>query len=160
MTSRTATKTAEAAVSETASVVDFPGFDASKATDQFRVFAEKGVEQSRETYTRLKTGAEEVQKAFEATYEKSRAASNTLSLTAISALRKSAEASFSHLEALAGVKSFSEIVELQTAFVRRSAELALEQGKELQAAASRAATDVSAPAKAAVEKFFRENKVA
>ena len=39
--------------------VEFPTFDASKATDQFRAFAEKGVEQSKEAYAKLKTGAEE-----------------------------------------------------------------------------------------------------
>ena len=45
--------------------VEFPTFDASKATDQLRSFAEKGVEQSKEVYSKLKTGAETTQKAME-----------------------------------------------------------------------------------------------
>ena len=52
------TKTAE-----TIENVEFPSFDASKATDQMRAFAEKGVEQSKEAYVKLKTGAEETQNA-------------------------------------------------------------------------------------------------
>ena len=35
--------------------VEFPSFDASKATDQIRAFAEKGVEQSKEAYAKIKT---------------------------------------------------------------------------------------------------------
>ena len=58
------TKTAE-----TIENVEFPSFDASKATDQMRAFAEKGVEQSKEAYAKLKTGAEETQRALESTFE-------------------------------------------------------------------------------------------
>ena len=45
--------------------VEFPSFDASKATDQIRAFAEKGVEQSKEAYAKIKTSTEETQKALE-----------------------------------------------------------------------------------------------
>src|SRR6185295_19772533 len=82
--------------------VEFPSFDASKATDQIRAFAEKGVEQSKEAYAKLKTGAEETQKALESTYETAKTVSSDLSLKTISALRANAEAGFSHLEALIG----------------------------------------------------------
>src|SRR4029079_8055574 len=33
--------------------VEFPSFDASKATDQVRAFAEKGLEQSKEVYAKV-----------------------------------------------------------------------------------------------------------
>ena len=59
---KTAEKTAEFIEN-----VEFPSFDASKATDQIRAFAEKGVEQSKEAYAKMKTGAEETQKALEST---------------------------------------------------------------------------------------------
>ena len=51
--------------SDTVENVEFPSFDASKATDQVRAFAEKGLEQSKEVYAKVKTGAEEAQKALE-----------------------------------------------------------------------------------------------
>jgi phasin len=152
--SKTAGKTPE---SET---VEFAAFDASKATDQFRVFAEKGVEQSKEAYAKLKTGAETAQKAMESTFETARAANSELSLKTIAAMRANSEAGFSHLEALVGVKSLSELIELQTAFMRKSMETAVDQAKELQTVSTKAAEDVSKPIKNAFENAIKELKVA
>ena len=83
---KTAEKTAEFIEN-----VEFPSFDASKATDQIRAFAEKGVEQSKEAYAKLKTGAEEAQKALETTFETAKTVSSDLSLKTISAFRANAE---------------------------------------------------------------------
>jgi phasin len=140
--------------------VEFPSFDASKATDQIRAFAEKGVEQSKEAYAKLKTGAEETQKVLESTYETAKTISSDLSLKTIAALRANADAGFSHLEALVGARSLSEVVELQTAFVRKQVEASVKQAKDFQAVATKAAEEVSKPVKTAVEKAFGELKVA
>ncbi|CAN7332021.1 phasin [Mesorhizobium sp. LjNodule214] len=145
---------------ETIENVEFPTFDASKTTDQIRAFAEKGVEQSKEAYTKLKTGAEETQKVLESTYETAKTVSSDLSLKTIAALRANAEAGFSHLEALIGAKSLSEVVELQTAFLRKRVETTVEQAKEFQAVASKAAEDVSKPVKTAFEKALKDIKAA
>ena len=148
------------AATTTAEITEFPAFDASQATDQLRAFAEKGVEQSKEAYAKMKTGAEEAQKVVEATYETARAASTDLSLKSIAAARASAEAGFAHLEAVAGVKSLSELIELQTSFLRKSVEMMVEQAKDFQAASSKAAEDVAKPAKAAFEKSLKELRIA
>jgi phasin len=140
--------------------VEFPTFDTSKTTDQFRALAEKGVEQSKEAYAKAKAGAEEAQKLFEGTIETTKAASNELSLKAIAALRVNAELGFSHLESLVAAKSLSEIVELQTAYLRRRFELAVDQAKELQTATTKAAEDVAQPFKGAFEKALKEFKAA
>ncbi len=140
--------------------VEFPAFDASKATDQMRVFAEKGVEQSKEVYSKMKSGAETTQKAMESTFETAKAAGSDLSLKTIAAMRTNAELGFSHLEALMGVKSVSEFIELQTAFVRKGLETVVAQGKDMQAAASKAAEDVSRPIKDVFERTVREAKAA
>jgi phasin len=153
--SKSPTKTAEIIEN-----VEFPSFDASKATDQMRAFAEKGIEQSKEAYAKLKTGAEETQKALESTFETVKSAGSDLSLKTIAALRANTEAGFSHLEALVGAKSLSEVIELQTSFLRKSVETAVEQAKELQAVTSKAAEDVSKPIKTAFEKSFKDLKVA
>ncbi len=153
--SKTALKTGE-----TAETVEFPSFDANKATDQFRSFAEKSVEQSKEAYAKLKTGAEEAQKTLESTFETAKAAANEATLKTIAAMRANAEANFAHLEALVGVKSFSEFVELQTAYLRRRVETGVEQVKDFQALANKAATDVSLPVKNAFEKAIRDVKLA
>ena len=144
---------------DTVENVEFPSFDASKATDQIRAFAKKGVEQSKEAYTKLRTGAEETQKALESTFETARTASSDLSLKTIAALRVNAEANFLHLEALVGARSLSEVVELQTSFLRKQVELGVGQAKDFQTVASKAAEDVSKPIKTVFEKAFKELKV-
>lgn len=153
--SKTAAKTAEFA-----ETTEFPSFDTSKATDQFRVFAEKGVEQSKEAYTKLKSGAEEAQKALETTFETARSAGGDLSLKAIAALRSNTEAGFSYLEALVGAKSLSELFELQTSFLRQRVEIAIEQAKDFQAVSTKAAEDVTKPMKGVFQKTLKELKVA
>ena len=140
--------------------IEFPTFDASKATEQFRDFAEKGIEQTKEAYAKLKTGAEEVQKTFESTYETARANGTDLSLKTIAAMRANANATFSHFEALVGAKSVSEFIELQTAWIRKSVETAVEQAKDMQVTSTKAMEDVAAPMKVAFEKTLKELKVA
>ena len=140
--------------------VEFPAFDPSKSTDQLRAVAEKGVEQSKEALAKLQSGAEDTQKALKSTFETARSVGNELSLKMIAALRADAEADFSHLEALAGAKSLSEIIELQTTFLRKRVEMGVEQAKEFQALTTKAATDVSKPVKDAFEKALKDLKVA
>ena len=150
--SKTATKTAE--------LSEIVSFDPAKATDQMRAFAEKGVEQSKETYAKLKTGAEEAQKALESTYETVKTVGGDLSMKTISAMRANVDAGFDHLEALVAVKSVSEFIELQTAYLRKRVEMTVEQAKDMQAVATKAAEDVSKPVKGMFEKAMKELKVA
>ena len=150
--SKTATKTAE--------LSEIVSFDPAKATDQMRAFAEKGVEQSKETYAKLKTGAEEAQKALESTYETVKTVGGDLSMKTISAMRANVDAGFDHLEALVAVKSVSEFIELQTAYLRKRVEMTVEQAKDMQAVATKAAEEVSKPVKGMFEKAMKELKVA
>jgi phasin len=145
---------------KTAKTAEFPTFDAEKATDQIRAFAEKGVEQSKEAYAKLKTGAENAQKALETTFETAKNAGSEFSLKSIATGRANAEAGFAHLEALVAARSLSEVIELQTAFVRKTFENAVEQAKDLQAASTKAAEEVSRPLKDVFEKSVKELKVA
>ncbi len=135
-------------------------FDTSKTVDQFRAFAEKGVEQSKEAYAKLKVGAEEAQKTIESTFETVKSASGDVSMKAVAAMRANAEAGFNHLESLIGAKSLSEVIELQTAFLRKNVEMAVDQAKDMQAVATKAADEVSKPFKGAFEKAMKELKVA
>ena len=139
---------------------EFPTFDMTKASEQFRVFAEKSLEQSRDAYAKLKTNAEETQKALETSFETARAVSNDFSLKTISAFRANFEADLSFLEQLAGARTVSEVVELQTSFVRKRAELGVDQAKDFQAAASKAAEELAQPIKSAFDRFAGELKAA
>ena len=137
-----------------------PTFDASKVTDQFRDFAEKGLAQSKDAYAKMKTAAEDAQKTVEDTFKTAQNAGTEVSLKAISVLRANTEAGLSHMEALVGVKSVSDFVELQTSFFRKQAELFTAQAKDLQDASTKAAEKAAAPVKAAIEKVVSEFKAA
>ncbi len=140
--------------------VEFPSFDTSKTAEQFRAFAEKGAEQSKEAYSRLKSSAEWVQKTMETSVETGRAAASELSLKTIATMRANAETGFNHLEGLARARSVSEIIELQAAYVRSAVESVMNQTRDMQAAASKAAEDVSRPVKEGFESAMKELKVA
>jgi phasin len=134
--------------------------DAAEMADQFRAYSESALEQSRDAYAKMKSSVDDAQKAIEATVEKVQSANAELGLKAIAAVRKSTDASLSHLEKLMGVKSFSALVELQTSYFREQAEMAVAESKVLQEAAQKAVTEVTAPAKAAYEKAAKDLKIA
>ncbi|QKC86792.1 phasin [Mesorhizobium sp. NZP2077] len=134
---------------------EFSAFDPGKATDQLRAVADKGMEQTNEVLQKFKSGAEETQKALESSAETAKSAGNELSLKMIAALRANAEADFSHLEALARVKSLSEVFELHRIFLRKRLEMGVEQVKDIQALTARTAADVSKPVKDAFAKALK-----
>ena len=145
---------------ETADVFAFPAMDAAPFADQFRTFAEQGLAKSKEAYETMKTSVEDAQKTVETTMETAQAQSSKVSLAAINAMRANTEAGFAHLEKLIGVKSLAEAFEIQSAFVRKQAEMAVDQAKEMQTVSKEAVDALSAPVKAATEKAMASFKVA
>ncbi len=144
----------------TAEMFEFPAFDMTKMADGYREMADKSVNQTKEAYAKVKSAAEDTTKAIEATLENAQAGTVELSLKAIDTARMNAEASLTHMEALLGVKSVAQMFELQTAFMRKQAELMVDQTKVMQEAAKKVAEDVSKPVKAVSEKAMAEFKVA
>lgn len=140
--------------------VEFPSFDAAQASDQFRAFTENSAAQGREAYARLKAGFENGQKAIETTFENAKAYGDEMTLKSIAAMRATTEAGFAHVEALVAAKSLSEVVELQSAFVRKALEMSVDQAKDFQSLSSKAATELSKPMKDVVEKSMTELKAA
>ncbi|MCC2608581.1 phasin [Neorhizobium petrolearium] len=145
---------------KTDDIFSFSAFDPSKLTEGFREFAEKGATQSREAYAKMKTAAEEATKTVETTLQSAQAGSVELGLKAIDVMRTNADMSLSHMEALLGVKSVSELIELQTAYIRKQAEVTVEQAKSLQDATRKLAEDVAKPGKDAAEKVMATFKAA
>ncbi|MFC6447279.1 phasin [Shinella zoogloeoides] len=139
-------------------VFSIASIDPSKLSESFREFAEKGATQTKEAYAKMKEAAEDATKTVEATLESAQAGSVELGLKAIEALRTNAENSLSHMEALLGVKSVAELFELQTAFLRKQAEVAVEQAKTLQETSKKVAEKVTAPVKSASEKAMKSFK--
>ncbi|WP_322988439.1 MULTISPECIES: phasin [unclassified Hoeflea] len=144
----------------TAEMFQFPTFDMATMTDSYREMADKSVNQSKEAYAKVKTVAEDATKAVESTLENAQAGTVELSLKAIDAVRVNTEHSLSHMEALLGVKSVAQMLELQTGFFRKQAELMADQAKTMQEAARKVAEDVSAPVKTVSTKAMDEFKAA
>jgi phasin len=143
-----------------AEMFEFPTFDVSKMTDSYREMADKSVNQTKEAYAKVKTVAEDATKAIESTLETAQAGTVELSLKAIDAARGNVEHSLSHMEALLGVKSVAQMIELQTGFFRKQAEMMADQAKAMQEAARKVAEDVSKPVKTVAEKAMNEIKAA
>nr|CAD6424773.1 phasin [Rhizobium sp. Q54] len=141
-------------------IFSFSAFDPARLTDSFREFAEKGAVQSREAYAKVKAATEEASKTVETTLQSAQAGSVEVGLKAIEALRTNADLSLSHMEALLGVKSVSEFVELQTAFIRKQAEITVDQARAIQDATRKLAEVVSQPGKDAAEKVMSTFKAA
>lgn len=148
------------ATKKTDDVFSIASIDPSKFSESFRDFAEKGAAQTKEAYAKIKEASDEATKTVEATLESAQAGSVELGLKAIDALRTNAENSLSHWEALLGVKSVAELFELQTAFLRKQAEVAVEQARTLQETSKKVAEQVAAPGKSAAEKAMKSFKVA
>lgn len=143
-----------------AEVFEFPAFDMSKMADSYREFADQSVSKTKENYEKVKTAAEDATKAVEATLETAQAGTVELSMKAIDAARANVEHSLSHMEALLGVKSVAQMIELQTAFFRKQTELMVDQAKTMQEAARKVMDDVAKPGKAVADKAMAGLKTA
>lgn len=128
------------------------GMDPSKATETFRALTQKSMEQSKEAYSRMKTAADEATRALESTMEHAHQGSLSLSKKAIEAMRSNAEQAFSHLEKLMGAKSFAEVIEMQTGYVRKQIETATDQSKDMQALSQQVAQEMLKPGREAFQK--------
>ncbi|MGV3548513.1 phasin family protein [Rhizobium sp.] len=140
-------------------VFSFSSFDPSKFSDNFRDFAEKGSAKTKEAIAKVKEASEEASKTVEATLQSAQAGTVELGMSAIGMVRSNTESSLAHLEALLGVKSVSELFELQTAFLKKQAEVAVEQVKVFTETSKKVAEDVSKPGKAAAEKAMSSFKM-
>lgn len=143
-----------------ADVFAFPTFDANEMTDMYRQYADQMTRQARDAYGRMKDVAEDAQGTMENTFESVQNAGVTMGLKAIDAMRTNAELGLSHLENLLKAKSASEMIELQSGYVRKQTETSMDQIKALQETGTKVAEDMAAPVKEQMEKAAREMKTA
>ncbi len=122
----------------------------------FREMAEKGVEQTRDTYAKAKVASEEAADLLENTYEAAikRATDYNRKLFAIA--RTNTRTAFDSIQELLGAKSPSELIELSTAQMRKQFELVSTQNKELCALAQQMATETASTLKTGVSKAFNK----
>jgi phasin len=161
----TATKVGKAAKTTAAAAGNpFDAFNFSvpsvEVPASFRDFAEKSVAQARDAYAKLKTAAEDATDMVEDTFETAREGAFNLSVKAIDAAKNNSDASFALARELFGAKTFAEVIELQTAFTRKTFDTVAAQAKEFQELAQKFVADTSKPVTARVEKTFKDMKAA
>ena len=137
---------------------DIPNFDLPRmeVPAAFREFAEKGVAQTKDAYEKFKAVAEENTQMLETVYATASKGSTEYGLKMIEAARANTDAMFNYVEALFGVKSPSDFVELSTKHAREQFETLTGQSKELAGLAQKVATETAEPIKSGVSKAMKK----
>lgn len=133
------------------------GLDPARLGEAFRTMTQSSLEQSREAYGRMRSVADEATRTLEATVDQAHSGSLNLTRRAIEGLRAQAEMNFEHLQKLSTVGSFSELLELQTRYLRRQIELTTDQARAMQEMTRSAADDLMRPAREAAEQTSQGN---
>jgi phasin len=129
--------------------LDMPKFEmpSMEVPPAFREFAEKGVAQAKENYEKMKSVAEEATGVLEETYANASKGANEYGLKVIENARTNSNAAFDLFGALLGAKTYSEVVELSTGFLREQFDAVTAQVKDLSACAQKAGTETFEPIK-------------
>ena len=137
---------------------EIPNFEMPKmeVPAAFREFAEKSVTQAKENYEKMKSAAEEATDVLEGTYATASKGASDYGLKVIDAARLNTNSAFDFAAQLMTVKSFSELVEMSTAHMRKQYETLTAQSKELAAMAQKVATDTAEPVKESMTKAFKK----
>jgi phasin len=160
-TAATAPKNKPKAVASSVSAFEMPKFEMPKfempkmeVPAAFREIAEKGVAQAKENYEKIKSAAEEATDMLEDTYATASKGCSGYGLKLIETARTNSNATFNLFGQLLGAKSYSEVVELSTAFARAQFDTMSAQAKELADHAQKVATETVEPIKESLTSTF------
>ena len=123
---------------------EMPKFEIPTAV---REFAEKGIAQARENYEKVKTAAEEATDVFEDTYSTATKGCASYGLKLIETTRANSDAAFDLMSEAMNAKSYSEVVELYSAYLRKQFDTLVAQTKDLSEHAQKVATETVEPIK-------------
>lgn len=140
-------RAAEAATEEF--TADLPG---AGVQDLVREMAEQSIATARQMYETARNAAEEATDMMEDTYEHARKSFTEMNLKLIDQAQANTDRVFAFAKEVAGVKTVSEAVELQTKFVREQFEAFAHQARELQETAAKLASETTGPMKDAWER--------
>jgi phasin len=123
--------------------------------EQVRAFAEKGVTQARESYSKLKDAAETHNGTIEAVFSTASKGATDYSAKLMDIVKANTSAGFDFAQNLAGAKTLPEAFELWTAHARKQVEVLTAQTKELAELTQKVATETVEPIKANASKLFK-----
>lgn len=154
-------KSKSKAIAAPANVFEFPKFDMPKfempkfeIPSAFREFAEKGIAMAKENYDKMKTSAEDATDVLEETYSTASKGCSGYGLKVIETARVNSNAAFDLLGEMLTAKSYAEVVELSTAFMRKQFDVLTAQAKELTEEAQKVASDTAEPIKESFTSAF------
>jgi phasin len=126
---------------------EIPKFEVPKmeVPAAFREFAEQGIAQTKAHYDKMKSSAEQTTELLEETYSTASAGCSGYGLKLIETARANSNAAFDLMGELLGSKSYSEVVEKTTAYMRTQFDTLTTQAKELTEHAQKVATDTAEP---------------
>ncbi|MFD2053329.1 phasin family protein [Mesorhizobium calcicola] len=127
-----------------------------KTSGHLDAAAEEKSGQSTGALVEFASDAEDAGRMLRTIFQSAGAVGNELSLETVALLRTNTETAFSHLQALGGAKAPSEAIELQSNFLRQSAEMCVEQARQFQALTIMAAADLARPINDGLEKALTD----
>lgn len=119
----------------------------------FRELAEKGIAQAKENYEKVKSAAEQATDVLEDTYSTASKGCCGYGLKVIEAARANSNAAFDLMADLMTAKSYAEVVEKSTAYMRAQFETMTAQAKALGEEAQKVATETAEPIKESFSSF-------
>jgi phasin len=132
-----------------ASVIPF------EVPEQMRAFAEKGVSQARDNYAKFKDAAETHNGTIEAVFSTASKGASEYSAKLMEIMKANTTASLDFAQALIGVKSPSEAMELWSSHAKAQFETFTANAKELAELAKKVATETAEPIKTSASKLFK-----
>ena len=120
----------------------------------FREIAEKGVAQAKDHYEKMKTAAEDATGMLEETYATASKGCSDYGLKLVETAKANSDAAFDLFGELLTAKSYAEVVELYTAYVRAQFDTVSAQAKELADHAQKVATATVEPMKESLTSAF------
>jgi phasin len=134
---------------------DIPKFDIPKmeVPAAFREIAEKGIAQAKENYEKVKSAAEKATDTLETAYTTASTGCSGYGLKLIETARTNSNAAFDLYGQLLTAKTYAEVVEKTTAYMRAQFDVMTEQAKTLGEHAKKVATDTAEPIKESISSF-------
>ena len=160
----TATPKAKAKpVAVTESAFEMPKFDMPKfdmpnveMPAAFRELAEKGIAQAKGNYEKIKSAAEQATAVLEDTYSNATKGTSDYGLKLIETARANSNAAFDLFGELLAAKSYAEVVEKTTGYMRTQFDTMTAQAKELTEHAQKVATKTVEPIKETITTSFNK----
>jgi phasin len=123
--------------------------------EQMRAFAEKGVSQARESYTKFKDAAETHNSTIEAVFTTATKGATDYSAKVLDIVKANTASAFDFAQELVSAKSVPQAMELWSAHAKKQVETFTAQTKELAELSQKIATETAEPIKAGASKLFK-----